>query len=69
MLAVRAEVCYKGDLNVDGAVDGNDVSILLEMVLAGGVSDEQTAVADINADGSVDGNDVSALLEMVLAGN
>ena len=59
----------RGDINGDGSVDGNDVSALLEMVLAGGVSDEQTAVADINADGSVDGNDVSALLEMVLAGN
>ena len=58
----------KGDINGDGSVDGNDVSILLEMVLAGGVSAEQTAVADINGDTSVDGNDVSILLEMVLAG-
>ena len=58
----------KGDLNNDGSIDGNDVSILLEMVLAGGVSDEQKAVADINGDNSVDGNDVSILLEMVLAG-
>ena len=58
----------KGDLNADGSVDGNDVSILLEMVLAGGVTDAQQAVADINGDGSVDGNDVSILLEMVLSG-
>lgn len=35
MLAARAEVCYRGDLNLDGSVDGNDVSILLEVVLAG----------------------------------
>ena len=58
-----------GDLNGDDAVDGNDVSILLEMVLAGGITDAQIAVADINGDNAVDGNDVSALLEMVLAGN
>ena len=69
MLAARAEVCYRGDLNVDGAVDGNDVSILLEMVLSGGVSDAQLAVADINGDQSVDGNDVSILLEIVLTGS
>ena len=62
------ETQKKGDINGDGSIDGNDVSILLEMVLAGGVSDEQKAVADINGDNSVDGNDVSILLEMVLAG-
>ncbi len=59
----------KGDINGDGSIDGNDVSILLEMVLAGNVTAEQKAVADINGDNSVDGNDVSILLEMVLAGN
>ncbi len=57
-----------GDLNNDGSIDGNDVSALLEMVLAGGVSDEQMGAADVTGDGSVDGNDVSALLEVVLAG-
>ena len=57
-----------GDINGDEAVDGNDVSIVLEMVLAGGVTDAQKAMADINADGSVDGNDVSILLDKVLAG-
>ena len=58
----------KGDINDDGSVDGNDVSIMLEMVLAGGVTEAQLAVADINGDTSVDGNDVSILLEIVLSG-
>lgn len=58
----------KGDLNGDGSVDGSDVSILLEMVLAGGLTDAQIDVADLNDDGSVDGSDVSILLEIVLAG-
>ena len=58
----------KGDINCDGSVDGNDVSILLEMVLAGGVTELQMFLADINSDGAVDGNDVSILLEIVLVG-
>ena len=58
----------KGDINGDESIDGNDVSALLEMVLAGGVTVAQKAVADVRGDGAVDGNDVSALLEMVLAG-
>ena len=66
---VTQPAAVAGDINGDESVDGNDVSALLEMVLAGGVSDAQKAVADINGDNSVDGNDVSALLEMVLAGN
>lgn len=64
-----AAAAAAGDINGDTSVDGNDVSILLEMVLAGGVSAEQMPVADINGDNSVDGNDVSILLEMVLSGN
>lgn len=56
---------YVGDLNHDGSVDGNDVSILLEQVLGGGASPE----SDLNDDGSVDGNDVSILLETVLGGD
>ena len=58
----------KGDLNDDGSIDGSDVSILLEMVLAGDLTDTQIALADLNDDNSVDGSDVSILLEMVLAG-
>ena len=69
VLAARAEVRYRGDLNLDGSVDGNDVSIMLEMVLSGGVSNDQLAVADLNNDTSVDGNDVSILLEVVLSGS
>lgn len=65
---IVTEPTTKGDLNGDGSVDGSDVSILLEMVLAGGLTDAQVGVADLNDDGSVDGSDVSILLEMVLAG-
>ncbi len=55
-----------GDINADGSIDGGDVSILLEMVHAGGLSDEQKLIADLNADGSIDDVDVSVLLGKVL---
>ena len=59
----------KGDINDDGSVDGNDVSILLDMVLSGGVSADQLEAADLNNDQSVDGYDVSLLLEKALSGD
>lgn len=58
----------RGDINGDQSIDGADVSALLEMVLAGGLTDDQEAVADLTGDGSIDGSDVSALLEIVLSG-
>lgn len=65
---IRGYPATKGDINGDSSTDGGDVSIALEMVLAGGVTAEQTAVADLNGDGAVDGGDVSILLEIVLTG-
>ena len=58
----------KGDLNGDEVVDDGDESILLQVVLTDGITDEQKAIADLNGDGDVDGTDVSILLEIVLAG-
>lgn len=57
-----------GDINGDGQIDGADVSALLEMVLSGGLTEEQKTIADLTGDGEVDGADVSALLEIVLNG-
>lgn len=68
VLILGEETTIKGDINGDGSVDGNDVSILLEMVLAGGLTADQIAVADLNGDSDVDGGDVSILLEIVLSG-
>lgn len=63
-----AGILYRGDLNGDAQTDATDVAILLEMVLAGGVTDAQKAVADLNDDGDVDAVDLSILIEMVLSG-
>ena len=57
-----------GDINGDNVADATDVAIMLEMVLAGEVTDAQKAVADLNDDGDVDAVDVSILIEMVLSG-
>lgn len=63
------DVVVVGDINNDGAIDGSDVSALLEIVLNGGeITDEQLTAGDMNADGAIDGSDVSALLEIVLSG-
>lgn len=61
------KVAIKGDINGDEAVDSYDVSVLLEMVLSGGLTDEQILLGDINGDGSVDSYDMSAILEIVLS--
>lgn len=58
-----------GDVNADDSLDSADVSVLLEMVLAGGVADGvQLMLADVNADGALDSADVAILLELVLSG-
>ena len=57
---------YPGDANLDGRVDGADVTILAANWQVG-VSDGQTAtwsMGDFNGDGKVDGSDVT-----ILAGN
>ena len=67
---IKADLIYvKGDLSDDESIDGNDVSILLEMALSGGFSAYQLEVADLNNDQSVDGYDVSILLEKALSGD
>ncbi len=56
-----------GDLNGDKDVDSSDVSILLEIVLAGGITDEQKAKADINGDGGIDSSDIAIVLAKILS--
>lgn len=55
-----------GDLNGDDALDSSDASILLEIVLSGGLYME---AADLNHDRAIDSSDVAALLEIVLEGS
>ena len=57
-----------GDVNGDDSIDDDDVTLMLEMVLDGNITDAQFVEADVNADGSVDGCDVSITMEKSLAG-
>ena len=54
-----------GDVNVDGVVNGSDVTALYSMLL----DEEATpdAAGDINGDGVVNGSDITALYNLLLA--
>lgn len=56
-----------GDIDGNSKVDSTDVSILLELVLAGSIT--YLPAADLNGDGNIDSVDVSIILEHVLAGD
>lgn len=59
----------KGDVNGDGTVDINDVTHLIDYLLAGCQSSFHTENADVNSDDDVDINDVTALIDMLLQGH
>ena len=54
-----------GDMNGDRIVDIDDVTILIDFVLMGGVN---TPAADVNGDEKVDIDDVTSLINFVLTG-
>jgi hypothetical protein len=50
------------DVNLDGAVDGNDLNCLINHVLG-----KQTwPNGDVNGDGAIDGNDINAMINHLL---
>lgn len=55
----------RGDVNNDGEVDINDVTLVIGYVLGNGV-DIYTDAADVNYDGSIDINDVTIIISHVL---
>ena len=59
------EVIIRGDVNDDGSIDSSDVSILMEIILAG-TGGEINLAADVNNNGTIDSTDLAALLEIVL---
>lgn len=58
----------KGDANGDELVDINDVTHLINYLLAGCTTSFHTENADMNGDGIIDINDVTRLIEFVLTG-
>ena len=67
---VSAPAYERGDVNMDGNIDINDVTRLIDVVLGKDVAFDETA-ADCNTavgDGGIDINDVTALITRVLTG-
>ena len=56
----------RGDVNGDGNVDIQDVTVLIDLLLGGAAL---PAAADCNEDGSINISDVTALIDMLLASN
>lgn len=55
-------VVLRGDVNCDGAVDGNDATLLLQYAAGWEVYVPELS-GDVNGDGAVDGNDATLLLQ------
>ncbi len=55
-----------GDVNRDGRISIDDVTMLIDMLLTGG-ADGQLTEADVNRDGRVSIDDVTDLIDMLLA--
>ncbi len=58
---------YKdGDVNGDNNVDGNDLNILINIILGKDQADNYEGRANIDKQGAVDGNDLNALINILL---
>jgi GH24 family phage-related lysozyme (muramidase) len=61
-------VVVRGDVTGDGAVDGNDATLLLQYAAGWDVPINETA-ADVNGDDKADGNDATLLLQYAAGWN
>lgn len=59
----------KGDVNGDGQVSISDVSSLIDLLLTGDTTIEDSPGADVNLDGIISIADVSELIDLLLTGN
>lgn len=52
----------KGDVNGDGVVDGTDIQVVINIILA----ETNDPVGDVNGDGEVDGTDIQEIINIIL---
>lgn len=58
-----------GDVNMDGRVDINDVTKLINILLGSVLNDYDPSAADYNGNGIIDISDVTALINRILTGH
>ena len=59
----------RGDVNIDGSVDINDVTALINILLTGATDGVDLEAANCNLEGGVDINDVTVLINYLLKGS
>ena len=55
-----------GDINGDNAVDGNDLNVLINIILGKDSADNYDGRANVDNDGGIDGNDLNVLINILL---
>ncbi len=64
-----AGACHKGDVNLDGRVNGGDIQPFVAQVLVGGTPGSLSAcAADVNGDAVANGDDVAQFIACVMSG-
>jgi len=60
------ETLLRGDLDGDGVLAINDVTLLIDLILNGSPSLAENPAADVDGNGSIDITDVTALIDRIL---
>lgn len=62
--------CMKGDVSIDGIVDGNDIDRFVQVYLNGGGTPVEICAGDLEAspDGAIDDNDMTNFVDCLLQG-
>ncbi|MBQ9555454.1 MAG: endonuclease [Muribaculaceae bacterium] len=66
---VTAPAVLRGDVNVDGVVNIDDVTTLIDYLLGSAVTPFSVVGADVNRDNVINIDDVTGLIDLLLGGN
>jgi hypothetical protein len=54
----------RGDVNGDGVVNGTDIQVVINLIVAGEFDEK----ADVNEDGTVNGTDIQEVINIIVSG-